>query len=505
MRGGFLLVVVLVLVSGFIAYLGDVLGRRMGRRRVTLFGMRPRYTAIFISVVAGMLITLVTLIAVAAVSEDVRNGLLRARAMRQEIVKLEREVRANRNRVSEAQARTQRAETEWASSRTNLKAAKRETEAARTRLHDVSSTLKEVNAARARIVAQFAASQSLLRQVQARRDRTLAELKKKEDDLKKLNDQLENADALFAETGKANLKLEQEKAALEDRRSALTEEISALKTQSENLHQESVRLGAQVAKLQIFINTAKPVLTQEVVFEVGQELGRDVIDASLPVSTIKKRLEEFVRSVETSVRAAGAGESAGHAIILVKLMPIEGDTQPRLMEESHILDLLARDLHEQSGSSVVRCFSMLNVPRGQPVPVDFGFVPNKLLFTKGTELARITLDPSDSDLLLLQVIAWMRQDVATRAHEASILPDLSSPGERTLLFGTPQYSVGRISRERLSSLLKDVRKHRSPVEVVARAAKDTWTVGPLDIELAVAKVSRSKPKSTGLLQLWGTY
>ncbi|NIO64040.1 MAG: DUF3084 domain-containing protein, partial [Gammaproteobacteria bacterium] len=59
---GILLIVALVLVSGLIAYIGDIVGRRMGRKRLSLFGMRPRHTAIAVSVAAGMLITVITLL-----------------------------------------------------------------------------------------------------------------------------------------------------------------------------------------------------------------------------------------------------------------------------------------------------------------------------------------------------------------------------------------------------------------------------------------------------------
>jgi len=81
--------VALVLISGLIAYVGDIVGRRMGRKRVTLFGLRPRHTAIAISVVAGMVITIITLVAAMLVSKDVKDGFLRVVEMRQRQAQLE--------------------------------------------------------------------------------------------------------------------------------------------------------------------------------------------------------------------------------------------------------------------------------------------------------------------------------------------------------------------------------------------------------------------------------
>lgn len=57
----YLLLIVLVIASGFIAYWGDLLGRRMGKRRLTLFGLRPKYTAIVVTTITGMIIAGLTL------------------------------------------------------------------------------------------------------------------------------------------------------------------------------------------------------------------------------------------------------------------------------------------------------------------------------------------------------------------------------------------------------------------------------------------------------------
>ncbi|NLG94581.1 MAG: DUF3084 domain-containing protein, partial [Acetomicrobium flavidum] len=65
------LVVSLVVISALVAYIGDILGMKLGKRRISLFGMRPKYTSRFITVVTGILITLVTLFVMAMASDTV--------------------------------------------------------------------------------------------------------------------------------------------------------------------------------------------------------------------------------------------------------------------------------------------------------------------------------------------------------------------------------------------------------------------------------------------------
>ena len=67
----FLLVAVL---AGGIAMLGNQLGRKIGRRKMTVFGLRPRYTSIVITTMTGSVIACLTLALAMIFSQDVREA-----------------------------------------------------------------------------------------------------------------------------------------------------------------------------------------------------------------------------------------------------------------------------------------------------------------------------------------------------------------------------------------------------------------------------------------------
>lgn len=69
----FLLVAVL---AGGIAMLGNQLGRKIGRRKMSVFGLRPRYTSIFITTMTGSLIACTTLALAMLFSQDIRDAVL---------------------------------------------------------------------------------------------------------------------------------------------------------------------------------------------------------------------------------------------------------------------------------------------------------------------------------------------------------------------------------------------------------------------------------------------
>ena len=72
---GVLLILVLVITGGAIAFIGDRLGSKVGKKKLSLFGLRPRHTSIIVTIVTGILITTTTLGVMAAVSKDVRTAL----------------------------------------------------------------------------------------------------------------------------------------------------------------------------------------------------------------------------------------------------------------------------------------------------------------------------------------------------------------------------------------------------------------------------------------------
>lgn len=81
------IVVFIVVLAGVIAYLGDRVGHQVGRKRLTLFNIRPRYTSTIIAVGTGMLIALViTLVAIFA-SNQVKTAFFRLNEINAEIAK----------------------------------------------------------------------------------------------------------------------------------------------------------------------------------------------------------------------------------------------------------------------------------------------------------------------------------------------------------------------------------------------------------------------------------
>ena len=65
---GVVLIVVLVITGGVIAFIGDRVGTKVGKKKLSLFGLRPRHTSVIVTIITGICITTMTFGVMAAVS-----------------------------------------------------------------------------------------------------------------------------------------------------------------------------------------------------------------------------------------------------------------------------------------------------------------------------------------------------------------------------------------------------------------------------------------------------
>ncbi|MDU4576703.1 MAG: DUF3084 domain-containing protein, partial [Negativicoccus succinicivorans] len=75
MEIGILIFCVLAVMGGLIAFLGDKIGSKVGKKRISLFGMRPKHTSILVTVLTGIMIAAMTIGVLSALSENVRTAL----------------------------------------------------------------------------------------------------------------------------------------------------------------------------------------------------------------------------------------------------------------------------------------------------------------------------------------------------------------------------------------------------------------------------------------------
>jgi len=179
---GLTLIAVLAVMGGMIAYIGDWLGSKVGKRKLTVFGLRPKHTSILFTIVTGIVIAGVTLGTLSVASRDVRTALFGMEALKAELTGLSQEVAAKSVELDASRAALETKTKEYSTLTVKIN----ETTA---KMADVSEQLAAVNAERDRTAAALALAKKDLGKAQSEIDALQATKKELDSRVASLNEE----------------------------------------------------------------------------------------------------------------------------------------------------------------------------------------------------------------------------------------------------------------------------------------------------------------------------
>jgi len=187
---GWLLILALLVLGGVLSTLGDRLGSRVGKARLSLFNLRPRRTAVLITVLTGALISAVSLGLMLLVSQRLRTGLF-------ELDQLERRLRdsrtalaSNRQELERSQRELRRAESGQQQARRQLVLAERQAGALRRALVPLNNERRRLEQERDRLSRDIRAKDADIRRNRAELARVTARISASARELQQLETNL---------------------------------------------------------------------------------------------------------------------------------------------------------------------------------------------------------------------------------------------------------------------------------------------------------------------------
>lgn len=88
---GIRLIIIMAIVGGLIAYIADKMGSKIGKKKMSVFGLRPKHTSILLTVASGVIISIVTICVVAISSNSARTALFGMEKIQAELALLNQE------------------------------------------------------------------------------------------------------------------------------------------------------------------------------------------------------------------------------------------------------------------------------------------------------------------------------------------------------------------------------------------------------------------------------
>ena len=178
---GWVLLLSLLILGGVLSTLGDRLGSRVGKARLSLFGLRPRQTAVVITVLTGSLISALSLGLMLLVSRQLRVGLF-------ELNDLEARLRSSRSDLKESRKAQRKARQQLEQARADAVEARKILSDAQARAIELRSTLKPLQEQTRRLEAE----RRRLSQDVRNRD---AEIKRTDDELRAVRERISSGEA----------------------------------------------------------------------------------------------------------------------------------------------------------------------------------------------------------------------------------------------------------------------------------------------------------------------
>ena len=430
------LLVLILLLSALVAYLGDRVAKWAGKRHYRLFGLRPRQTATLVAVMTGVGIALFSYLGFLLVFREARETILEAQAVWEERDRLKGE-REALLRVKEAM------EAEAARALSELNALRAERK-------ELLKALEEAEALKGRLRAEA-------RGLQAQVAALGKEKARLEEEKTRLAVLLSQREALLAERERA---LAERTGALK----ALEEALRKTAAEKKRLEGEKGRLEADLAFLQARLEEARRE-RQGLEEELSALQGR-LAEAQRSLAQAEERVRDLLRQAEALAGERGQLSerllrlSQGLYLGEVRLGAEEGRaTLERVAERRALLqgfrgaELLEGEVRGP-GLAVLEGAGY----RDGRLLVRFRFYPEKKAFAAGEVLASATFR------------------LSTQARHQEALERLGEEVRRRLLeAGFPPEYATFPSPEELARGLALLQGRKGVVRLGVVAAKDLWT------------------------------
>ncbi len=488
-----LLIGMLLMVSGIIAFVGDLLGRKVGKKRISFIRLRPRNTAILFSVITGILISLFTLLVLSRASYPVRVALFGVENLLVERDSLEREIKELRKTQAKLAKEVGERNEQLAQMEKKVVEQNERLSILSTRINNLmkernklESYLKKASSEAKRLTQELANTRSQLAYVNGEYRKALTsleesnkELEKRKNELAYYAQRLQNTQGEiqrltneldFLEKTRNNLSQQVEK--LERDRIALEANLEQLKRQNESLRGELVRKEQEILAVASYYGE---VLGRDVIYPKGKEIIRGIVECGRSPERTKLSLRSLIKQASDEAIKRGAGIGAdGKAVSLMKFL--EARDGVYIFPEETVLAGVSEKLSATQGSVVVRLISLRNFTRGEHIFADLELYKNSLVFDKGEIIASTILDGRNSESELLEkVLAFLRKDVREKALQRGLVPQEDE-------------TVGELPLKDIISTIATIKENRGKVLLKAVATQRIWSAHPLSLSLQVSEV-----------------
>lgn len=488
--------ILIIVLGGGVAALADNIGRTLGKKRLRLGRMRPKHTAIFLTVLTGMIVTTVTILLVAALSAEAREWIIRGRTaikegriavterdrVKKELVEIKRQLKESQTKLKEMTGSMGQMEGRLESTSEKLTAAEKQTNAAlgKNRLLDrqaraLSAKVKSTNSSLLKARELLAKAQRSYESVQGSFNAIRTQLEDQMviyDKLQDAIDKLEQSKGMTEEDlRKAKVDLAAQIKALDEANNKYTAAVAEYQKSMEGLSEELTSAQKQIDGLKNFAQSVWGTSRDNpMIFAKHEEMARLEIKGTTDSDEADfalRRLLGAARSV-AGRRGARQNENSQEAGFISFQDP---KTKIWITPAMQYTDVVRQILNPPEDKLLVALASF-NAFRDEFVILDVYVYKNPIVFSQGAFLAeeRIPNDLSQSEILD-RISNFMKTKVREKAIQSGMIG-----------IAGQEAAFGEVENETILALIEQIRQTGRTVRLQAFAKNETRAAGPLHVE-----------------------
>lgn len=441
---GYTLILAILILGGMIATLGDRIGTKVGKARLSMFNLRPRDTATVVTIATGGMISASTLGILLLLSGQLRDGLFRLESIRAEL--------------SSSQQEKQKIETA-------LQSAKQEQEKAQQNLTSINQSLEQS-------LKKQLETQKLLQSVESKfkeADEQLQKASQQEADLRdriqSLSAEQESLQAESSQLRDEKERISTELASISRDRETLKQRVGESEQRLVEIEKQRVALGAEVTSLEAareqLLISLEALRKGNVAIFSDQILSIGVVRPNLTPSELRQASTQLLQQAELNARE------------LLDFLPNQAPEEPVIkITEAQIQGLL--DRLKDGQSYVIRILSAGNfLKRETRIAIAADVTLNRQIFAAGAEIATLQFTPDLSPQALASRVEQLFLLVSFRAQREGVLANPITG------------KVGNFPPEALSEMFRVMIDLKSPYEIKAVTKEAIFPASSMSLELVI--------------------
>jgi len=495
---GFLILI--VVMSGGIAVLADDLGRRLGKKRLHVKGLRPKRVAQIGTALAGVLVSLGTIAVVAIASSGVRQWIREGSAairqvsvVRKELAENERQrdVLLKQNRQLEQQIRQGTGQLSLL--RTQIGQLKPQIALLHRQMGEARKRIASLNQERNRAKQELAADQEQLRSLTTQLSTVRVALQIAKESERKAIQSKNAAVAEKATTDQQNQELLMQQEKLSQQVEELKADQKRVEAARDKAQSDVAEAKARLSSTQVDLAKAQNDLEQAnrdlaaaemngqfykgisllsrsapIMYRSGEEVVRMAVEPGSSLEKAHLAVTSLVRAARNAAREAGAKSNGQYPE--AGIFWHRDDVTQRTISPEEYESEVAMSIARASQPMVLVASSTLNAFKGEPVSLEVTLLPNPLVYHRNDIIAEKQIDGRKDPTSIFKEISDLRTRVRARAVQDRMLPKAGSDVPNGAEIWT---------------LVSQVKASDRQVRVRALAEDDTRAGDPLRLRFAV--------------------